>query len=765
VLDMPGLRGHRVPRGHRFRQRTGHPAPAGTDGPADGAPGPGAAGSPGSALPDAAPSTPGIDAGGGAGGNGGNPDAGPDVLVVTPDARLLQAIGAACSVGSDCAGGNCADGVCCDKACTGCNACKQTLSGKADGTCSPVTSGQDPHDTCTDERDTKPCGTDGTCDGVGECRYVSSGQACTQASCSGGTFKPAAICDGAGNCPAAKAQDCAPFLCGLTGCLKTCASQSDCDSTTSYCDAATNTCAAKLSNGRPASYSYQCSSGVVADGVCCNQACTGGCSACTLALNGLSTASTDGQCLPVKAGNADPHNTCAASSSRPCGYDGTCDGAGGCHYPASGTSCGAASCAGSTLTTQTCDSTHACASNSEPCRNSLACGSASACNTACVADSDCITGAHCASGTCTPKLVKGAGCTAGSQCTSTFCVDGVCCDGACTGQCQGCAELGKVGTCSTVSGQPRGTRAACTATAATCAGQCSGLPNQCSYPAAETVCSGASCSSDAAVQTASVCNGAGACTTSSVVPCGSGKYCTGAACVGQIANGGSCLNGSQCTSGNCSNNLCCAAGLTGCGSSCVSLSSNTNCGSCGRACAAGSTCSGGSCYLADGQSCTMGAQCLSGVCSTFYVDYDGDGYGNSASIQRCGTTVPSGYADKSGDCCDIDATAYPGSTTTLATEDACGSFDYNCDGHETPKSNGPSLDSCGIPNCNVDPTSGKCVDVGGCTCPGGCLTFSTAACGQPYVYHAASCGFQYGTTGSTCVSFGTGNPAGNQACN
>jgi hypothetical protein len=72
------------------------------------------------------------------------------------------------------------------------------------------------------------------------------------------------------------------------------------------------------------------------------------------------------------------------------------------------------------------------------------------------------------------------------------------------------------------------------------------------------------------------------------------------------------------------------------------------------------------------------------------VDYDGDHYGTSASIQRCGTTVPSGYADKSGDCCDSDTNAHPGQTSYFTTADACGSFDYNCDTHETPKSNGPS---------------------------------------------------------------------------
>jgi hypothetical protein len=146
---------------------------------------------------------------------------------------------------------------------------------------------------------------------------------------------------------------------------------------------------------------------------------------------------------------------------------------------------------------------------------------------------------------------------------------------------------------------------------------------------------------------------------------------------------------------------------------------------------------------------------LSGVCSTFYVDSDGDGYGTSASVQRCGTTVPSGYADKSGDCCDVDATAYPGSTTTLSTADACRSFDYNCDGHETPKSNGPS--DCGTATCDAN-----CNYAGGCTCAGEnpCASFSTADCGQPYWVSTQHCKL----TGSCSVG-GDGYVGGTQACN
>ena len=75
-----------------------------------------------------------------------------------------------CSSGSECDNGICVDGFCCDRACGGCEACKQVVTGKPNGTCAPVASGADPHDACADETATLECGNDGTCDGKGACR-------------------------------------------------------------------------------------------------------------------------------------------------------------------------------------------------------------------------------------------------------------------------------------------------------------------------------------------------------------------------------------------------------------------------------------------------------------------------------------------------------------------------------------------------------------------------------------------------------------------
>ena len=45
---------------------------------------------------------------------------------------------------------------------------------------------------------------------------------CRQASCSSGTATRSAVCDGAGNCPAASTETCSPFVCGTNACLTSC---------------------------------------------------------------------------------------------------------------------------------------------------------------------------------------------------------------------------------------------------------------------------------------------------------------------------------------------------------------------------------------------------------------------------------------------------------------------------------------------------------------------------------------------------------------
>jgi hypothetical protein len=446
-----------------------------------------------------------------------------------------------------------------------------------------VLAGQDPHNFCTDMTATNQCGNDGTCDGAGACRNVSTSKICIPASCNTATnaFTPAVTCDGNGTCPPAAPVACGAFQCATTGCPKTCAKQADCGSG-NYCNiasgATSGTCAATKANGATAVSTFECTSGVIADGVCCNATCSG-CSACTKALNGQ----TDGQCINVPAGQV-AHSACAASGTT-CGLDGYCDGANKCRFPAAGTSCGT-SCLGSTLTTKTCDGAGVCGSANSTCGGGLVCG-ATTCKTTCASDNDCVTGDYCSSGgTCATKLANGATCSTSNQCpTGNTCVEGVCCSSACGIACKSCKTAGATGTCAFVApGTPCGAGSVCSA-AGSC-GACSQgscpPPNQpcktgtldCSTgaqvcnatgnsPAGQSCGTAASCNSSTKQATpAQVCNGSGTCPSVTAVNCPYG--CNGTVCATAKPQGATCASGAECGAGVfCTDGVCCASASCG----------------------------------------------------------------------------------------------------------------------------------------------------------------------------------------------------------
>jgi hypothetical protein len=105
-------------------------------------------------------------------------------------------------------------------------------------------------------------------------------------------------------------------------------------------------------------------------------------------------------------------------------------------------------------------------------------------------------------------------------------------------------------------------------------------------------------------------------------------------------------------------------------------------------CGAGKMCSGGQCLVADGYSCVNPTDCFSGVCTTFYIDQDGDKHGAASGPSRyCGTTAPAGYVTSSDDCCDNPnggANIFPGQGAWFTNANtACPAigWDYNCDGN------------------------------------------------------------------------------------
>src|SRR5262249_29180652 len=120
---------------------------------------------------------------------------------------------------------------------------------------------------------------------------------------------------------------------------------------------------------------------------------------------------------------------------------------------------------------------------------------------------------------CKDKLTVGKTCGGDGQCASNHCADGLCCNTDCQGQCEACGETGKEGTCTTVTGTPRGSRSACAGTGP-CMAACDGnSATSCSYPDAAVTCTAGACANDVGVA-ASVCDGSGACTKPAPTSCG-----------------------------------------------------------------------------------------------------------------------------------------------------------------------------------------------------------------------------------------------------
>ena len=163
--------------------------------------------------------------------------------------------------------------------------------------------------------------------------------------------------------------------------------------------------------------------------------------------------------------------------------------------------------------------------------------------------------------------------------------------------------------------------------------------------------------------------------------------------------GSTCSSNTDCTSGFCTDGVCCDSA---CGQTCYACNLPAAPGHCAAlttgvdtnaattctapsACFLPSTSSVPACKLVDGSTCQESGDCISGHCLTYYVDSDGDGYGTSEQAHFCeelNAAPQSGYAAYSGDCCDLDSGANPGfdSTQFLTMPDACGSFDWNCNG-------------------------------------------------------------------------------------
>jgi hypothetical protein len=293
----------------------------------------------------------------------------------------------------------------------------------------------------------------------------------------------------------------------------------------------------------------------------------------------------------------------------------------------------------------------------------FACNAAgSACLTSCNnTDDDCIskdsyfcTGAN---GSCQPKKTPGSSCGSGHECTTGSCVDGVCCNSSSCATCWVC-NGSSPGSCTPVAdGQMEphnqcGSSPPCGNT-----GFCSG--GVCAKTGAGIMCTSFNCLSATTFQPAGACNGTGNCIVPSTFDCtpyqcttGScrtscdvsneltecaqpGAYCNGASCALKKDNGAGCGRDGECSSGHCTEGVCCNVGACPqCQSckvplnegACTNVAPHTvdpqgSCANQGAAsCGTNGRCNGsGVCELYD-MSTVCNTVCLSPTFTTFYCD-------------------------------------------------------------------------------------------------------------------------------------------------
>lgn len=161
---------------------------------------------------------------------------------------------------------------------------------------------------------------------------------------------------------------------------------------------------------------------------------------------------------------------------------------------------------------------------------------------------------------------SGGACTAGTQCDTGFCVDGVCCETSACAQCYSC-DIHNAG--------------------------------QGFYPG---VCNPVVAAQD---DSAPTCNGANICTNSQTPVC-------------KLDRGEDCTLGTQCATGNCKDGKCCDTSCAGNCKTCANAS-----GTCTNVVSADDpdTCTGvnscdasGNCRKENGQGCTLGTECITGIC-------------------------------------------------------------------------------------------------------------------------------------------------------
>ncbi|MGZ6061026.1 MAG: hypothetical protein ACXWVM_01465 [Polyangiales bacterium] len=617
------------------------------------------------------------------------------------------------------------------------------------GTCAGVTSGCSPY----------------TCDGA-------KGTCCTSCTTAGCGCASGFLCNASGICAAPGGKGAACSSPGECGSPLTCSTEGDCCTTT--CSDTTNyTCKypgkagdCVKKDGIACTANAECGSGSCVDGVCCNSTCTDQCSSCN-------QVGKLGQCLPVPAGSDPVTGTSAARP--PCSGVGVgtacgphCNGTDtkACHYSTS--TCSSDACSTGVEThLSTCNGAGTCSDSPTACSpykcgatackksctvptSAADCASGFSCNAAgvCVppaglggacpcSTGTCVGGVCCATATCpagqncnptggTPGICGkniGAACASSGECGSGHCVDGVCCNTACGSSCESCSEAGKIGTCTVVSGQPRGTRSCVgTAPGTTCGILCDGkTATSCSYPDSSITCGSPSCTGDTEHHVGT-CDGSGACsdspkkcgayacdavaktcktTCAGSADCQPGFQCKTGSCVPLPKLGDPCTTGTECPTGFCTDGVCC--GFATCG--------------------AGKTCAGsmpGTCSKSKGTACTADAECGTGFCT--------DGV---CCDKKCDGQCEACDISGTGDCAVVPTGQKPHGTVRPKCDDGGGEICKGkvCDGSDrTACGKLPdSSTACSAANCTGD----KKTSAGACDGFGMCSAGKTTSC-SPY---------------------------------
>jgi hypothetical protein len=307
----------------------------------------------------------------------------------------------------------------------------------------------------------------------------------------------------------------------------------------------------------------ECTSTFCVDGVCCGDACTSKCQACSAAKKGQGA---DGACGNIASGN-DPDGECPGVSCTAGTFnDNVCDGTGGCFTK--GTSCAPF----------TCDAL------------------GQYCSKTCTMDVDCGAGAYCTTAhVCSPKKGQAASCVAANECLSGACVDGVCCGAACTGSCQACTAAkkgsGVDGVCGTIA---NGTDPDKECPGVTCAGTTRELAHACNGAGACVATSTAPC----APYTCATGTTCGTSCTSDA-SCDANDWCSANKCVAKKDDGTSCVAGNECKHGSCVDGVCCDSPCAGKCQACIAAKKgggvDGTCGNIGNGLDPDEDCPGSSC--------------------------------------------------------------------------------------------------------------------------------------------------------------------------